>query len=62
MGLSVVEIEYLKLLEPELKAAIENGEPGRAASFAKELARLRRKAKQDRTNPTSAAGVRERET
>jgi hypothetical protein len=40
----MVETEYLRLLEPELRAAIENGEPDRAASFAKEIARLRRKA------------------
>jgi len=40
-----VETEYLRLLQPELEAAIENGEPDRAASFAKEIARLRRKAK-----------------
>lgn len=40
-----METEYLRLLQPELEAAIENGEPDRAASFAKEIARLRRKAK-----------------
>lgn len=48
MALNLVEIEYVKLLEPELKEAISNGEPDRAASFAKELARLRRKEKTDR--------------
>lgn len=41
--LSVVEREYLKLLKPELQQAIEQGEPERAASFAKEIARLQRK-------------------
>lgn len=57
MSLSIVEIEYLKLLEPELRQAIEDGEPNRAASFAKELARLRRKAKHDRVQAqTSPAG------
>lgn len=44
MSLTMVETEYLRLLKPELEAAIENGEPERAASFAKEIARLRRKA------------------
>ena len=43
MGLNVVEKEYLKLLKPQLADAIRSGEPDRAASFAKELARLQRK-------------------
>lgn len=42
-GLSVVEVEYVKLLKPELQQAIEQGEPKRAAAFAKEIARLQRK-------------------
>jgi hypothetical protein len=42
-GLTVVEREYLKLLQPELRQAIKEGEPIRAASFAKEIARLQRK-------------------
>ena len=42
-GLSIVEIQYLKLLKPELQQAIKEGEPQRAASFAKEIARLQRK-------------------
>ena len=42
-GLSVVEREYLKLLKPELRQAIKEGDPLRAASFAKEIARLQRK-------------------
>ena len=41
--LSVVEVEYVKLLKPELQQAIEQGEPERAAAFAKEIARLQRK-------------------
>lgn len=41
--LSVVEREYLKLLKPELRQAIKEGDPLRAASFAKEIARLQRK-------------------
>lgn len=41
--ISAEELEYLKLLKPELQQAIEQGELVRAASFAKELARLRRK-------------------
>lgn len=59
MGLTIVEVEYVKLLEPELKRAIDNGEPDRAATFAKELARLRRKAKSDaggRRQPGGANG------
>jgi len=43
MGLTVVEQEYLRLLRPELRQAIKEGDPVRAASFAKELARLQRK-------------------
>lgn len=42
-GLTIVEIEYRKLLRTELKQAINAGEPDRAAAFAKELAKLRRK-------------------
>ena len=42
-GLSIVEREYLRLLRPELRRAIKEGEPERAASFAKEIARLERK-------------------
>lgn len=43
MALNIVEKEYLKLLKPQLADAIRSGEPDRAASFAKELARLQRK-------------------
>ncbi len=53
MSLSLVEREYLRLLKPELHKAIEAGEPDRAASFAKEIARLQRKAK--RANESKAA-------
>jgi hypothetical protein len=42
-GLTVVEKEYLKVLMPELREAIRSGEPDRAASFAREAARLQRK-------------------
>jgi len=42
-GLTVVEKEYLKVLMPELRKAISGGEPDRAASFAREAARLQRK-------------------
>jgi len=42
-GLTIVEIEYRKLLRTELKQAINAGEPDRAAAFSKELAKLRRK-------------------
>jgi len=42
-GLSVVDVEYRRALQPELKNAIHNGEPERAAAFAKALAKLRRK-------------------
>ena len=42
-GLSLVEVEYRKLLKPELRNAINTGEPERAAAFAKALAKLRRK-------------------
>lgn len=42
-GLSVVEVEYRKLLRPELKNAINIGDPERAAAFAKALAKLHRK-------------------
>jgi len=41
--LSIVEREYLKALKPELRAAIKDGLPERAASFAKAIARLERK-------------------
>jgi len=44
MALSVVEREYLKLLKPELAQAIQSGDPNRAATFARELAKLRRKS------------------
>jgi hypothetical protein len=43
MSLTIVEKEYLRLLKPQLADAIRNGEPDRAASFARELARLKRK-------------------
>jgi hypothetical protein len=43
MGLTVVDREYLKLLRPELATAIRNGEPDRAASLARAIAKLRRK-------------------
>jgi len=46
--LTVVEREYLRLLKPELRQAIKEGDPGRAASFAKEVARLQRKKLQAR--------------
>jgi hypothetical protein len=42
-GLTIVETEYKKLLRPELRNAINSGDPERAAAFAKELAKLRRK-------------------
>jgi hypothetical protein len=48
MPLTIVDREYLKLLKPELAAAIRNGDPDRAASFARELAKLRRKSKSGR--------------
>lgn len=48
MGLNVVEKEYLKLLKPHLAEAIRSGEPDRAASFAKELAKLQRKKNRQR--------------
>jgi hypothetical protein len=35
--------EYIKILKPELRKAIQAGEPDRAASFARELAKLHRK-------------------
>lgn len=60
MSLSLVEREYLRLLKPELHKAIEAGEPERAASFAKEIARLRRKAKRgdgQRHAPASERGA-----
>jgi len=41
--LNIVEREYLKALRPELRRAIESGEPERAATFAKAIARLQRK-------------------
>ena len=43
MPLTCVEKEYEKVIRPELKKAIREGEPDRAASFAKELAKLQRK-------------------
>ncbi len=45
MALTILDREYLRLLKPELAAAIRDGEPERAASFAKALAKLRRKEK-----------------
>lgn len=42
-GLTVVEREYLKALRLELRKAIQDGEPDRAATFAREVAKLRRK-------------------
>jgi hypothetical protein len=42
-GLTIVETEYKKLLRPKLRNAINSGDPERAAAFAKELAKLRRK-------------------
>ena len=44
--LTVIEREYLKLLRPELRQAVKEGDPTRAASFAKEIARLQRKKSQ----------------
>lgn len=52
-GLTVVEREYLKLLKPELRQAIKEGDPGRAASFAKEIARLQRKKLQTKGGQTN---------
>lgn len=48
MALNIVEKEFLKVLKPQLADAIRSGEPNRAASFAKELARLQRKRHQQR--------------
>lgn len=45
MSLSIVDREYLKVVKRELATAIRNGEPERAASFARALARLIRKDK-----------------
>jgi len=59
MALTIVEREYLRLLEPELKAAIDNGEPDRAACFAKAIARLRRKANQREAKDAGKAGSKE---
>ncbi|MBL7145828.1 MAG: hypothetical protein ISS76_16440 [Phycisphaerae bacterium] len=42
-GLSIVEVEYRRMLLPELEKAVSSGEPERAATFAKALAKLRRK-------------------
>ncbi len=39
----MVEVEYRRMLQTELKKAVSNGEPERAAAFAKALAMLRRK-------------------
>ena len=47
-GLTIVEKEYLKLLKPELRRAIREGDLQRAASFAKEIARLQRKKLQEK--------------
>ena len=60
MSLNVVEKEYLKLLRPELANAIRNGEPDRAASFARELAKLQgtkqQKKKETRRSRMSSEG------
>ena len=42
---SEIDRAYLKALRPELQKAIKAGEPDRAASFAKAIARLIRKQK-----------------
>ena len=55
MILTIVEKEYLKLLKPELADAIRSGEPERAASFAKELARLQRKKLKPNRSPRGAS-------
>ncbi len=44
----MVEVEYQRMLQPELKKAVSNGEPERAAAFAKALAKLRRKELSER--------------
>lgn len=40
MPLNIVEKKYLKLLRPQLEDAIRIGEPDRAATCAKALAKL----------------------
>jgi len=45
MALGEIEKAYAKALKPELKKAIVSGEPERAASFAKALAKVYRKAR-----------------
>jgi len=54
-GLSEVEIEYRKMLLPELDKAVRSGEPERAAAFAKALAKLRRKELAALTNNEEAS-------
>ncbi len=46
MTLKDVEKTYVKALKPELRKAIVSGEPERAASFAKALAKVYRKTQQ----------------
>lgn len=41
--LGAVDIEYRRLCERELRLALQTGDSDRAASFAKALAKLRRK-------------------
>jgi len=48
MALNIVEREFLKVLKPQLADAIKSGEPDRAASFAREIAKLQRKKQQRR--------------
>jgi hypothetical protein len=49
-GLTIVERAYLRSLKPELKKALADGAPERAATFAKVVARLIRKAKRGQTD------------
>lgn len=45
MALSIVEREYIRVLKPQLRDALREGNPKRAALLARELAKLRRRAK-----------------
>lgn len=56
MILKEVERTYVKALKPELKKAIVDGEPDRAASFAKTLAKIYRTA-QGRTQTNQEAAI-----
>jgi hypothetical protein len=53
-ALNIVEREYLRALRPELRRAIQGGEPERAAAFARAIARLERKRKATQEGATDA--------